>query len=146
MNRWYLSPEVAGQLGEQTVLEPSSHPPIITRLHYQFDGWLGDDLLEAFPCFVVTERLAKALQESGLTGWRLKDVTVSKSVTFEDLYPKREMPDFRWLVVDGQPGDDFVLGDNMRLEVSDRALNFLRGYAVSNASIEPVEVRHNHPV
>jgi hypothetical protein len=95
---------------------------------------------------VVTERLAKALQESGLTGWRLKDVTVSKSVTFEDLYPKREMPGFRWLVVDGQPGDDFVLGDNMRLEVSDRALNFLRGYAVSNASIEPVEVRHNHPV
>src|SRR3954454_10828086 len=57
-----LEPEVAGQLGDTTMLDTSVHPPVIQRLEYRFDGWLGDDLLESFPCFVVTERLANELK------------------------------------------------------------------------------------
>lgn len=143
MARWYVSPEVAGQLGESTVMETSSHPPIVTHLHYHFDGWLGDDLLEAFPCFIITERLAEALTKSELTGWQLKDVVVSKSETFEDLYPGRELPKFRWLVVHGQQGEDFALADKLHLEVSDRALEFLRSSRIHNAIIEPVVYKSN---
>jgi len=50
-------PEVAGRLGEKTVLIATSHPPITERLNYEFDGWLGDDLLEPFLCYIVTESL-----------------------------------------------------------------------------------------
>jgi hypothetical protein len=146
MTRWYISPEVAGQLGEHTRLDPSQHPPIVMELHYEFDGWLGDDLLEGFPCFLVTEKLAEALKGSELTGWRLKDVAVSKSAIFEDLYPERDLPRFRWLIVDGQQNDDFSLADSLRLEVSDRALDLLRTHAIDHAIIETVplyEPRNN---
>lgn len=144
MARWYVSPEVAGQLGEQTILDSSTHPPVVTHLHYQFDGWLGDDLLESFPCFIITERLAKALEESKFTGWHLENVAVSTSATFKDLYPGRELPRFWWLVVRGHQDDDFALADNLRLEVSDRALDLLQGHALNNAIIEPVHSDKHH--
>jgi hypothetical protein len=59
--RWVLCPEVAAELGGNTVMDAFAHPPKVSRLHLRFMGWLGDDLLETFPCFLVTSRLAKAL-------------------------------------------------------------------------------------
>lgn len=35
-----IEPEVAGGLGENTVIDQSVHPPKIARLHYNFEGWL----------------------------------------------------------------------------------------------------------
>ena len=82
-----------------------------------FDGWLGDDLLESFPCFILTERLANELERK-VTGFSLDDVTVSTSDQFEDLYPGRVLPAFCWLKVSGQPLiDDFYLGPDHVLYV-----------------------------
>ncbi len=52
-----LEPEVAGQLGEQTVMDRSTHPPTIEKLHFVFDGWLGDDIVATFPSFWVSKNL-----------------------------------------------------------------------------------------
>ncbi|MEM6568382.1 MAG: hypothetical protein AAF957_08220 [Planctomycetota bacterium] len=41
-----LEPEVAGDLGPRTVADTSTHPPAVSRLHYEFAGWLADSLLE----------------------------------------------------------------------------------------------------
>ena len=49
----YIEPEVAGGLGDHTVMDRSVHPPIVSKLHYQMEGWLGDALLESFPVFIV---------------------------------------------------------------------------------------------
>ena len=116
-------------------MDVSSHPPTVTRLHYQFDGWLGDDLLEAFPCFIVTERLADALSKSMLTGWSLGPVEISTSAEFEELYPDRELPRFVWLRVQGSPDSDFALTADNRLAVSDRALEMLRRFRIENADV-----------
>jgi hypothetical protein len=35
-------------------------------LHHRFEGWLGDELLETFPCFLVSSAMAAALEEAGL--------------------------------------------------------------------------------
>jgi len=51
-----LSPEVAGGIGRNTVMMRTQHPPIVSHLHYELDGWLGDDLLEALPGFVWVGR------------------------------------------------------------------------------------------
>jgi hypothetical protein len=32
----YIEPEVAGGLGENTLLDVRTHPPVVTRLHYEF--------------------------------------------------------------------------------------------------------------
>jgi hypothetical protein len=78
-NFFQLEPEVAGGLGPHSVLDTSVHPPIVLKLHYEFDGQPCDDVLEAFPSYIVTHRLAVAIQRSGLTDFQLADITVSMS-------------------------------------------------------------------
>jgi hypothetical protein len=95
-------------------------------LNYEFTDWLGDDLLEAFPCFIVTARLAQALRESSLTGWALKPVMISQSEECRYLCTGEELPDFEWLEVVGAPTDDWSLTSDCRLVVSDTALDLLK--------------------
>lgn len=45
MKYFYIEPEVAGGLGRNTVMNRAVHPPVVSKLHYHFDGWLGDVLL-----------------------------------------------------------------------------------------------------
>src|SRR5512142_3190556 len=107
--RFTVSPEVAGELGADTVMDTSVHPPRVDRLTYELHGWLGDDLLESFPVFVVTARLAQARRGPELTGWRLGPVQVTRSEEFDELHPDRELPGFFWLQVDGDGAKDFAL-------------------------------------
>ena len=124
--RYALEPEVAGGWGDNTVADTSVHPPVVQELEYQFDGWLGDELLESFPCFVVTKRLAGLLAEARLTGYCLAQVQVSKSEEFVDVHPETELPEFWWLQVTGAESDDFSLNEEHRLVVSARTLGVLR--------------------
>jgi len=135
--RWMLSPEVAGELGENTIMNTSVHPPEVSHLHHRFEGWLGDELLEVFPCFLVSSALAKALEEARLVGFSLDAVEVSVSPEFQELYPGRTLPEFRWLKMTGKDRDaDFWLTPDFRLEVSSRALNVLRKFKIAHAVIE----------
>jgi hypothetical protein len=137
-----LEPEVAGGWGTGTVADVSVHPPVVSRLHYEFQGWLGDDLLESFPCFIVSKRLAAKLQRSTLTGFTLDTLTVSTSPEFEDLYPATRLPEFRWLKVVGCAGQhDFGIGADHRLVVSAAALALLEGLSLRHASREPLVAR-----
>ena len=135
---WRMSPEVAGELAEGTRMDTTVHPPRVTRLHHRLEGWLGDDIVECFPCFLVTERLAKPLESSGLTGFQLDDVETSKSPEFKEMYPDRQLPNFRWLKVTAvQPKEaDFRLTHDHRLEVSDAALALLRTVQIDHADLE----------
>jgi hypothetical protein len=139
-NRWVLYPEVAGELGENTILDTSVHPPIVSYFHHLFQGWLGDDLLTVFPCFLVTSALAKALEEAGLVGFSLDDLEVSVSLEFEFLYPGRVLPEFRWLKITGEDREaDFYLRPDHHLEVSSRALDILRRFNIAQCEIQAAE-------
>jgi hypothetical protein len=87
-----LEPEVAGGAGAATVLDSSTHPPRVARLEYHFDGWLGDDLRESSPCYIVTERLKQAIEQADLTGYSFDEVLVTTSATFRELYSNRTLP------------------------------------------------------
>jgi hypothetical protein len=133
-----LEPEVAGGLGPQTVMRRDRHPPKVERLHYVFDGWLGDDLLESFPSFIVTRSMADALKRESLSGFSLKDVKVSTSEQFAELHPGRQLPEFRWLDVTGVPGvDDFGITAPGYLVVSERALHRLRQGRLHYCKVTP---------
>lgn len=135
MDYFTIEPEVAGGTGPGTLSDRSVHPPLISRLHYRFYGWLGDALLASFPCFIVTKELSAKILAAGLRGVRFDDVEVDVSQQFRDFYPDRKLPDFRWLRIDGQPGrDDFGLA-GPRLVVSTRALEILREEGISHAVI-----------
>jgi hypothetical protein len=135
-----VEPEVAGGWGENTVADSSTHPPRVSKLHYRFDGWLGDAILESFPCYIATEEAKRKIETIGATGVQFADVEVSVSEQFKDLYGDRQIPKFRWLQILGKAGqDDFGIlpAPDLRLVISDRILEALRQLGISHATIQP---------
>ena len=136
MRYFVLSPEVAGGLGEKSVMSRERHPPIVSRLHYEMDVWLGDELLEGFPCFLVTSRLAHDIEQAKLSGARFDIVQVTLSEQFKALDPDRQIPEFAWLRILGTPGrDDFGADVAGRLVVSEKALQVLKARSLNNCDV-----------
>ena len=137
MKYYTLSPEVAGELGDRTELDNTVHPPIVTHLHYQFSDWLGDELVESFPCFMISTTLGAAAVQAGLSGFVLADAETTLSLEAEELLEGETIPEFRWLQVTGQRAvDDFGLMADATLVVSERALDVLRQGSLNNCDIE----------
>lgn len=136
MHEYKLSPEVAGGLGPQSELDTSVHPPVVKRLHYEFAGWMGDDIVETFPAFIVTEALADAICASQLSGVILGDVIVTKDPQFEEFFPEvaSSLPHWRWLQPVGTPHEsDVWQDDNGQLVLSERALTLFRNFRIGHA-------------
>jgi len=125
MKYFYIEPEVAGGLGSQTVIDTSKSPPLVTKLHYTFEGWLGDEILETFPCYIITKSLANDIEATRLRGVLFADVIVDVSATFTELYPERRLPTLVWMKVEGHEGDDFFVAPDGRLVVSEPALELI---------------------
>jgi hypothetical protein len=126
MQFFELQPEVAGGIGSRTQLDRSCHPPRVSHLHYRFDGWLGDELVEGFPVFLVTAALAESFGRQNLTGFEVGIVEVEESRQFHDIHPQARLPSFVWLQVTGKPGvDDFGLSPGHCVVVSKRALSLM---------------------
>lgn len=123
----YINPEVAGGFGEATKLDTSVHPPVIFMLDYCFDGWLGDCILEAFPCYVITTEAKKSIEKVKLSGVIFDNVITSKPDIFKKLYPNKGLPNIYWAKVIGIAGEnDFGISDDLRLVISNNALNALK--------------------
>ena len=137
MGFYKLDPEVAGGWGSNTEFTRVSGEPLqVHKLHYQFDGWLGDALLESNACFIVTDELAAEIQNQKLSGYELKPVDISTSETFQELYPNRKIPLFKWLHINGKARvDDFGMDFDGRLVVSNHALNVLQTKQLSNCDV-----------
>jgi hypothetical protein len=139
---YVVEPEVAGGFGKNTVFTRTPGiPTVVQKLHYQFDGWLGDELLESTPCYIVSERLAREIAQAQLKGTSFAEVEVTTSEQFNELYPNRKLPKFVWLKVEGQPGqDDFGIAPSLQLVVSERAMELLEQVGFSHAaSIAPFD-------
>jgi hypothetical protein len=139
MKYFKIAPEVAGGTSEHTVMDRSVHPPIVSRLHYEVDDWLGDALLAGFPCFIVTMEAKQALEALGTTGITFDSVEITVSGVFEDLHGEdMELPPFAWMKVHGEAGrDDFGLGPDLRLVVSERVLDTLSALGIAHATTGP---------
>ena len=72
MEYYLIEPEVAGGIGEHSVIDRSSGKMVVRKLHYEFDGWLGDELLESTPCFIVSERLDSRNRACAVDGGGLR--------------------------------------------------------------------------
>lgn len=142
MTKQYLiDPEVAGNVSESNFIDRSARPPKIAELKYQFDGWLGDDLLESICTFIVTEQLMSRIKNSQLSGVAFKDVEVFPSEKFKEIYGEKQLPKFYWMQVVGRLGEaDFAMSDKHRLVISAEALAILKKFQISNAEIEPYEI------
>lgn len=140
MRYFYIEPEVSGELGGGTSMDTTVHPPKVEKLNYEFSSWLGDDLIESFPCYIVSERLADKLKQSHFSGFVFDDVTVTKSSDFNDISTIKHLTRFYWLKVNGKPfEDDVSISEDSRLLVSEELLNVMFNFNFNYADIELCE-------
>lgn len=139
MGRFVLSPEVPGEMGPESVLDSSVHPPVVHHLSLVLmPGASGDDLAETWPCYVVTDRLATAIDGSGLSGGRWEDVEVHLDEQFVALMPDdaAALPTaWRRLVAEADPSADFHITASGDLVVSEAALALLRQYKLDGCDV-----------
>ncbi|MET8154203.1 hypothetical protein ACIBSW_18860 [Actinoplanes sp. NPDC049668] len=139
MQYYIVRPEVPGGLGENTVMDYSGDQPRVTHLAYEFEGWLGDELITSHPAFAATTALADRFQQAGLTGFHTRAMEVTTSEDFDEMYPGRELPPFTELVIDGQAGvDDFAVDKSNELVLSQRALDILNTTGPVDTEVEPL--------
>jgi hypothetical protein len=145
MQFYIVRPEVPGGLGDNTVMDHSGDRVGVSHLAYEFEGWLGDELITAHPAFAATTALADKFQQSGLTGFHTRDMEVTRSEDFEEFYPDRELPPFTELVIDGKAGvDDFGINSDNELVLSQRALDILNTTNPVDTEVVPLD-EHGRP-
>ena len=124
--------EVPGDFTRKSTIDRTKIPFKVLDLVYTFDRWLGDDIATSLGEFIVTERLRQRLVEFAGTGYIFDKVRVTKSEEFRLTIAERPtafppLPKFHWLKITGIAGqDDFGLGENWDLIVSEPALSVLK--------------------
>ncbi len=137
MKFYKLEPEVGGELGKNTVLDRSTFPPTAMKLHFEFAGWFGDCIVESFPCYLITNDMAQQLSDEGITGFVIRDVEITTSDEFQEMSPVKELPDFKWLDVDGEfLKDDLSISPSNLIVVSQKVLSLFKEAGLKNCGIE----------
>lgn len=144
MKYFILEPEVAGGIGKKSkILYKNSKIKEVVFLDYEFENWLGDDILTTHPCFIISESLCDVIRINDLKGYQLQKIDVSFSDFFSEVHSKKTLPNFiRLLPFPINEIDlidkmllDFYLYKNTTLIVSEKALNILKKLNLSNANI-----------
>lgn len=130
-----IQPEVITGLGKNTEFLEKKPPFLtVTKLHIQLEDWLGDDLMECHPCYIVTEKLKEGLQNTGFSGFDFAEMTITKDDYFDNNYQlKKELPKFYWLQVIGKQNiDDIVIGTEKSLLIEEKMLTYLQENFILN--------------
>jgi len=134
---YYIEPEVSGGIGRNSIIDTSFHPPIVKKLNFEFEGWLGDELIESSPCFIVSENLKNKINQGKLTGFKFDNVEITKTENFNELHANKILPKFYWLQVIGKAGQhDFGIANDFRLVISTSALSIIKQTKIEHADIE----------
>ena len=136
-----IQPEVIVGIGNNTVFEEKEPPfKTINRLHIELEDWLGDDLVECYPVYIVTDALKKGLEESNFSGFKFAEMEITKSEYFDDNYQlKKELPNFYWMKIIGQLDiDEILIGNNKELFIKPKLVEFIKKkYNVKFMEVNP---------
>lgn len=136
--RWYVEPEVSGELGPRTLMSGDTDPPVVHDLHFILRGWSGDPIMETFPCFIATGAAVDALTALGATGWGAAPLELELDEHQLSSDVREDPPSLLWMKVTGDPTrDDFGISSDLRLVVSERALGALRQLGMRHAIVSP---------
>lgn len=134
-----IQPEVIVGLGDNTeFLEKAAPFKTVIKLHINLEDWLGDDLMECYPCYIITENLKKLLEDNSFKGFEIQDMNVSLDENFENNYQQsKPLPEFYRLKITGlRNNDDLFLDEERNLNISGAFLDFLE----SNVDLKHLEI------
>ena len=126
-----LNPQYCGVFGRKTLYagELTDIPPVIYRLHGEFNVYPDDELVEVSGQYLGTAPLGEALKamQPRATGLYVDDATVTTTFDFRRNYPGKELPNLKWFKITGKAGiDDFGMSKDHQLVVSDRIFRELQ--------------------
>jgi hypothetical protein len=130
---------VAGQIGERTIRDVSTYPPIVSFVEYVLDFPDADDLIQAHPVYLVSARMAGMLEAAQLDGFTLEDALVVLNDQYRELYGDARHPEYRWLRLQSTPNADCWLNDELRLCVSDRMMSVLSQGKLDDCEVVPLQ-------
>ena len=134
---YLIEPEVSGGTGPATVQDVSVHPPTIERLEFEFTLWFGDELIEGFTCYLVSDRVRQAIESAQLTGVRFADVEITvdeQTLLFEPEFRER-LPIWWWFQPSRVHGNDFYWSDAFRLFASPAGYEALQAGTLDHARV-----------
>ena len=123
-----IEPEVIVGLGDRSDIDFSSKFAKINHLHISLEDWLGDDLVECYPAFFVTNDLKIGMEKEHFTGFEIKSFELTFDEGYEDNSTIDIKPNFWWLEVTYQKGDDIYIDENKVLNVTESLYQFLQKY------------------
>lgn len=123
---YILEPNVPGGFGSPTVGDFDVQPPLIQSLHLEIDDSEVDEIIQCFPCYLISSRLADSFAQSALTGYSLDSAIVEASEQLHDEAPNHKLPSFCWLKLHGIAGQhDLALSKSHLLVVSQKGLDLI---------------------
>ena len=135
---YQLEPQVAGELGDDTVMDVSVHPPLVSRVAYELDQPDNDDLIQSFPVYLVERSMADQLVRAGLTGFDLAAAVVRPGEEYEAEYQGKAHKDYVWLRVHGTNQHDCWIDHTLMLCVSDAMMAVLKSGQLEGCDVVPV--------
>lgn len=130
-----LEPWVAGELGPNTALDSTTHPPSVKSVEYLLDSPVEADLIESFPVFLVSEDLGRQLIATDLRGFSLVEANVAPSREYLAVYGQRPHKRYKWMRLQASPSPDAWEAADGRLCVSDRMMGVLEGANLEGCDI-----------
>jgi len=149
MNYFQISPQVAGTLGDGSVVADYAERPLrISKLQFELTSWPEDDLIVAMiQGYAGTTRLAEAITAAGLTGIEFGSLEMIEGDQFwikKKHHQGETIPEYCWFRFTGTHCvDDFgliPLPVFPSLVVSDRALTLLRSFKFTNADVYDFDI------
>lgn len=134
-----LNPQYCGVFGRKTLYagELTDTPPVIYRLHGEFNIYPDDELVEVSRHFLGTEELAETIKamQPRTTGLYVDEATLTTTPEFRRNYPGRDLPNLKWFKITGKAGiDDFGMSKEFNLIVSERVMHEIRN-RINNCQI-----------
>ena len=145
MSMFYsLIPQTCGEFGRKTLYagELTDIPPVIYRLHAEFNIYPNDQLIAISNQFVCTANLAEKLQRTQprLSGLQIHELNVTTTLDFRRNNSGKELSEMRWLKIVGKAGvEDFGMSADYKLVVSDKALSVIKS-EINNCEISECEL------
>lgn len=146
MEYYWLEAAIPGGVGPDADYNGMRQPRLIGTLHYEFGDWTDDDIVTEDGFWLVTEPVANALPTSGLSGWSLDDVVVTTDDSWKRDPIPRTLPTWHRLIPTGTAcQDDFGVKGITLLAISQRSLDFLRQFTLSEAKLYSISEHPDDP-
>ncbi|MDO9395387.1 MAG: hypothetical protein Q7T71_02435, partial [Herbiconiux sp.] len=132
----------AGGLGAASRIDVSTHPPTVQHVEYHLSSWCRDDLLACGLIVLVSDRLARQLEDAKVRGIELIPATTlppDPSEDEEEPLPANAPRQYRWIKETSESDPDLRIVYPDYIEVSPRVEQLLRAAQLPNADISEAE-------